>query len=63
MVGFFIGLLIGGFIGVSIMAVCNCAASADAQLKAKDDDCDFDSESYIDDENFDYHNQEQEGDF
>ena len=63
MVGFFIGLLVGGFIGVSIMAVCNCAASADAQLKAKDDDCDFDSESYIDDENFDYYNQEQEGDF
>ena len=29
MVGFFIGLLVGGFIGVAVMSCCNVASQAD----------------------------------
>ncbi len=33
MIGFIIGLFIGGFIGVSIMSLCNAASKADEQME------------------------------
>ena len=33
MIGFLIGLFVGGFVGVSMMALCNVASAADDRLE------------------------------
>lgn len=38
MLGFMIGLLVGAFIGVCVMCLCNAAAKADEQMKDNIDD-------------------------